>query len=84
MSTEPLALSAHLSRRIEKLAEAAGRTPAGMLKFVIRDGLEYCEYAVKAINGGLADLATGKTESIDAVQAHFAKRRATRRAKKAA
>lgn len=84
MSSAPLLLSAHLSRRIEKLAAAAGRTPAGMLRYVIRDGLEYCEYAVKAVNQGLADIEAGRTQTGEEVRAHFAKRRATRRAKKAA
>ncbi|WIM05061.1 MAG: hypothetical protein OHM77_10185 [Candidatus Nitricoxidivorans perseverans] len=79
-----LALSAHLSRRIEKLAQAAGRTPASMLRFVIRDGLEYCEYAVKAVNQGLADIEAGKIQSGEQVRGHFEKRRAARRALQAA
>lgn len=84
MSSAPLSLSAHLSRRIEKLAAAAGRTPADMLRHVIRDGLEYCEYAVKAVNQGLADIEAGRVQTGEAVRAHFAKRRTVRRAKKAA
>jgi predicted transcriptional regulator len=84
MSAAPLSLSAHLSRRIEKLAEAAGRTPAGMLRYVIRDGLEYCEYAVKAVNQGLADIEAGRVQTGEQVRAHFEKRRAVRRGKKAA
>lgn len=84
MGSAPLSLSAHLSRRIEKLASAAGRTPAGMLRYVIRDGLEYCEYAVRAVNQGLADIEAGRTHTGEEVRAHFAKRRAARRAEKAA
>lgn len=84
MPSVPLSLSAHLSRRIEKLAEAAGRTPAGMLRFVIRDGLEYCEYAVRTVNRGLADIDAGRTQTGEEVRAHFAKRRTARRANKAA
>jgi predicted transcriptional regulator len=84
MPTALLALSAHLSRRIEKLAQAAGRTPESMLRFVIRDGLDYCEYAVKSVNQGLADIAAGRTQSAGDIRAHFEKRRVTRRAKKAA
>ncbi len=84
MSSSPLSLSTHLSRRIEKLAEVAGRTPASMLRYVIRDGLEYCEYAVKAVNQGLADIEAGRTQTGEEVRAHFAKRRTVSRAKKAA
>lgn len=84
MAATPLALSAHISRRVEKLAKEAGRTPASMLRYVIRDGLEYCEYAVKAVNAGMADIAAGRTFSGEQVRGHFDKRRAARRAKKAA
>lgn len=84
MPTASLALSAQLSRRVEKLAQAAGRTPEAMLRFVIRDGLEYCEYAVKSVNEGLADIKAGRTRSVQEVRAHFVKRRTARRAKKAA
>lgn len=72
-------LSAQLLRRIEKLAQAAGRTPESMLRFVIRDGLDYCEYAVKNINAGLADIEAGLTHSALDVRGHFAKRRSARR-----
>lgn len=55
-----------------------------MLRFVIRDGLDYCEYAVKSVNEGLADIEAGRTHSAQDVRAHFEKRRAARRDKKAA
>ncbi|MDK9723250.1 MAG: hypothetical protein OEL88_00060 [Sterolibacteriaceae bacterium MAG5] len=84
MSAASMALPLRLSRRIEKLAREAGRTPDEMLKFVIRDGLEYCEYAVKAINEGLADLDAGRGVTADEMRAHFEKRRTARRARKAA
>jgi predicted transcriptional regulator len=84
MIAEPMVLSSQLSRRIQKLAEAAGRTPESMLRFVVRDGLEYCEYAVKAVNQGLSDIETGKVKSGEDVRAHFANRRTARRGKKAA
>jgi predicted transcriptional regulator len=84
MSATTLALSAHLTRRVEKLAHAAGRTPESMLRLVLRDGLEYCEYAVKAVNEGLADIAASRTHAAEDVRAHFEKRRSARRAKKAA
>ncbi len=84
MSAGTIALPARLSRRIEKLAREAGRTPEDMLKLVIRDGLEYCEYAVKATNEGLADLDFGNRVTADEMRAHFEKRRIARRARKAA
>lgn len=84
MSTGSLALSTQLSRRIEKLAQAAGQTPESMLRFVIRDGLDYCEYAVKSVNEGLADIGAGRTHSAQDVRGHFEKRRSARRDKKAA
>lgn len=84
MPAASLALSAQLSRRVERLAQAAGRTPETMLRFVIRDGLDYCEYAVKSINEGLADIEAGRTHSAQDIRGRFAKRRTTRRDKKAA
>lgn len=84
MSDATIALPTRLSRRIEKLAREAGQTPDEMLKFVIRDGLEYCEYAVKSANEGLADLDAGRGISAEEMRAHFAKRRTARRARKAA
>jgi len=84
MSAAPIALPPRLSRRIEKLAREAGRTPDEMLKFVIRDGLEYCEYAVKGANEGLADLDAGRSATASELRTHFEKRRSARRARKAA
>ena len=60
MSNIALAVPAEVSRRIAKLALDAGRTPAQMLKFVLRDGLEHTEYAVKEANSGLEELNAGK------------------------
>ncbi len=84
MSAATIALPIRLSRRIEKLAREAGRTPDEMLKFVIRDGLEYCDYVVKSANEGLADLDAGRSVTADELRAHFEKRRIARRARKAA
>jgi len=84
MPAASLALPAQLSRCVERLAQAAGRTPETMLPCVIRDGLDYCEYAVKSINEGLADIEAGRTDSAQDIRGNFAKRRTTRRDKKAA
>lgn len=55
-----LALTATEQRRLEQLAAAAGRTPKAMLKHVLRDGFDYCEYVVDAVNQGLGDARAGK------------------------
>ncbi len=71
-----------LSWRIEKLAREAGHTPDEMLKFVIRDGLEYCIYAVKTANEGLSDIEAGRSFTADEMRVHFEKRRTARRGRK--
>lgn len=43
----PVALSAAQQRRLERLARDAGRSTGQMLKFVLRDGFEYCEWQVR-------------------------------------
>ena len=43
----PLALTAAQQRRIERLAQLAGRTPQSMLRFVLRDGLDATERDVR-------------------------------------
>ena len=44
-----LTLSQADTRRLEKLAHEAGRTPKEVLKYVLRDGFDATEYAVKAV-----------------------------------
>lgn len=55
-----LALSTTEQRRLERLAAAAGRTPKAMLKHVLRDGFDYCEYVVGAVNQGLDEANAGE------------------------
>ena len=74
-SATALAVPAGISRRIEKLAKEAGRTPAQMLKFVIRDGLEHTEYAVREANAGLAELDAGKGIPLAQVRRRVEERR---------
>ena len=78
MSNVALAVPTAISRRIEKLARDAGRTPAQMLKFVLRDGLEHTEYAVKEGNIGLEELSTGKGIPLAAVKQRAAERQRQR------
>ena len=73
-----LAVPTGISRRIEKLARDAGRTPEQMLKFVLRDGLEHTEYAVKEANLGLEELNAGKAIPLAAVKQRAEERRQQR------
>jgi hypothetical protein len=41
------ALSPADLRRLEKLALDAGRTPHAMMRFVLRDGFDFCEWVVR-------------------------------------
>jgi predicted transcriptional regulator len=43
----PVSLSPAQQRRLERLAKDAGRTSGQMLKFVLRDGFEYCEWQMR-------------------------------------
>ena len=57
----PATLSAIEQRRLERLAAEAGSTPKAMLKHVLRDGFDYCEHVVGAVNQGLDDARAGRT-----------------------
>ena len=78
MSNVALAVPTEISRRIAKLAKEAGRAPAQMLKFVLRDGLEHTEYAVKEANSGLEELNAGKGIPLAAVKQRAKDRRQQR------
>ena len=54
-----LALSGADHKRLERLAAAAGSTPQRMLKFVLRDGFDYCEKLVHRVNEGIASARRG-------------------------
>jgi predicted DNA-binding protein len=45
--------------RINRLAQAAGRSPAAMLRFVLRDGFEAVEDSIKENAVSDAQLASG-------------------------
>jgi len=44
-----LTLSQTDTRRLEKLASEAGRTPKEVLKHVLRDGFDATEYAINSV-----------------------------------
>jgi hypothetical protein len=45
--TRPFALTPAQQRRLEKLARDAGRSAGETLRFVLRDGFEFCEWEVR-------------------------------------
>ena len=68
------ALTPAQQRRLEKLAREAGRSPQSMLRFVLRDGFDYCSYVVHAVNAGLRSLKGGRrTYSTSEVLRHARK-----------
>ena len=67
---QPLTLTATQQRRLERLAREAKRTPQAMLRFVLRDGFDYCGYVVKSVNEGIASLARGKRYSTSEILRH--------------
>lgn len=56
-----LALTAAQQYRLQRLARDAGRTPRGMLRFVLRDGFEACEQDVRENLAADAEFAAGKS-----------------------
>jgi predicted transcriptional regulator len=48
------------------------------LRDVLRDGFDYTEFKVRAINEGLADLAAGRTLTPDRIKSGIERRRAER------
>jgi len=71
-------------RRLERLAQDAGTTPARILKTVLRDGFEVTEWFVRQVNEGDADLKAGRVMSTEEVLSLIAKQRASRGRKSAA
>jgi len=53
--------------RINRLAQAAGRSPATMLRFVLRDGFEAVELSIKENAMADAEFATGASLAHDVV-----------------
>jgi hypothetical protein len=52
-----LLLSPIQQRRLKKLARDAGRTPEQTLRFVLRDGFDFCEWEVHESLAAEADAA---------------------------
>ena len=56
--TRPFALSPAQQRHVEKLARDAGRSAGETLRFVLRDGFEFCEWEVRESRA--ADVEAGR------------------------
>lgn len=65
---KPLALSPAAQRRLEKLAKASGRSPAQALRFVLKDGFDFCEWEVREIRKAEASLRRHGTVPHEVVQ----------------
>lgn len=63
-------------QRLARLAREADCGVEEILRDILRDGFDYTEYKVKAVNEGLADLAAGRMLSMDELKARIARRRA--------
>ena len=68
--TRPFALTPAQRRRLEKLARDAGRSAGDTLRFVLRDGFEFCEWEVRESRA-----ADGETKRRGAVPDGEAQRR---------
>ena len=75
---EPIDLTRSERSRLERLARDAECSVGRILRAVLRDGFDYTEYRLRALNDGLADLAAGRTMSLDELKARLAPRRANR------
>ena len=65
-------------QRLARLAREANCDTGDMLRDVLRDGIDYTEYKVKAVNEGLADLSAGRVMSLEQLKTRIAQRRAER------
>lgn len=63
-----LLLNTAQQRRLKKLARDAGRTPEQTLRFVLRDGFEFCEWEVRESLAAESDVARNGTIPNDEAQ----------------
>ena len=76
--TDSTNLKSSERQRLARLAREANCGIGGVLRDVLRDGFDYTEYKVKAVNEGLADLPAGRVMSLDQLKTRLARRRAQR------
>lgn len=65
---KPVALTPAQQRRLLKLAQQAGRAPEHILKFVLRDGFDYCKWQVRESRAADAESKRKGTIPNDRVQ----------------
>jgi len=63
-----LLLNPAQQRRLKRLARDAGRTPEQTLRFVLRDGFDFCEWEVRESLAAESDAARRGTISNDDVR----------------
>jgi predicted transcriptional regulator len=63
MTTTEIQLPKVVQTRISRLAHASGRSPAAMLRFVLRDGFDAVELSIKENAQADAEFAAGATVS---------------------
>ena len=76
--TEATDLKKSERQRLARLARDANCSTGDILRDVLRDGFDYTECKVKAVNEGLADLSAGRAMSLDKLKTRLAQRRAER------
>lgn len=73
--SDPYVLDKSQSKRLQKLADKAGRNPSQVLAWVLKDGFEYTEWFVDQVRAGLADLDEGRSISWEDLEASLKARR---------
>lgn len=73
-----IALTRSERLRLERLAREADCDVREILRDVLRDGFDYTEYKVKAVNEGLADLSAQRMLSPDELRERILRRRVDR------
>jgi predicted transcriptional regulator len=76
--TTPVSLARTEQQRLARLAREADCSIKELMRDVLRDGFDYTEYRIRAVNEGLADLAAGRMMSLDELKARIAHRGADR------
>ena len=74
----PISLTRTEQQRLARLVREADCSVKEVLRDILRDGFDYTEYKIKAINEGLSDLSAGRMMSLDELKARIAHRRAER------
>ena len=71
----PISLTSAEQQRLARLAREADCSVTLVLRDVLRDGFDYTEYRIRALNEGLADLSAGRMMSLDELKARITLRR---------